>query len=159
MRLNFAPRGVIQIDEARIVSAYRNFSGIGSKYNREGDRNFSFAIDDQEIADALIAEGWNVKIKAPREEGDTPFMYLSVKVKYNGNGPYVYLVSNGNKVLLNEDTISCLDQVNIDYANLDVNPHDWEANGKTGRAAYLHAMEVYQRVDDRFAPNTDGSKW
>lgn len=159
MRLNFAPRGVIQIDEARIVSAYRNFSGIGSKYNREGDRNFSFAIDDQEIADALIAEGWNVKIKAPREEGDTPFMYLSVKVKYNDNGPYVYLVSNGNKVLLNEDTISCLDQVNIDYANLDVRPYDWEANGKTGRAAYLHAMEVYQRVDDRFAPNADGSRW
>ena len=81
MNVTFAPRGILQIDDARII--YRNFSGKGSQYNREGDRNFAVVIPNTEIADALVEAGWNVKIKAPRDDDDTPFMYLPVKVKFN----------------------------------------------------------------------------
>ena len=81
MNVTFAPRGILQIDEARII--YRNFSGAPSKFNREGDRNFAVVINSQDVADALIEEGWNVKIKPPRDEGDVPFMYLPVKVKFS----------------------------------------------------------------------------
>ena len=91
MKINFGPKGILQIDEARII--YRNFSGAPSKFNREGDRNFAVVINDEEIKDALIEEGWKVKIKAPREEGDEPFMYLPVKIKFNERGPKVYLMS------------------------------------------------------------------
>ena len=149
MKITFAPKGILQIDDARIV--FRNFEGRASKYNRLGDRNFALVIDDQEIADALIKEGWNVRIKPAREEGDIPFMYMPVKVKFNNYGPKVYLKTGDKKNRLDEDTVSCLDDVDILRVDLDVRPYDWEmADGKNGRTAYLQAICVEQEVD-RFA--------
>ena len=148
MEITFAPRGILQIDDARIV--YRNFSGLGSKYNREGDRNFAVVIDDEAIADSLVDEGWNVKIKPPREEGDSPFMYLPVKVKFNDRGPNVYLATGNRMTKLDEESISCLDDVDILSVDLDIRPYDWEVNGKEGRTAYLQSIKVTQELD-RFA--------
>ena len=68
MHITFAPRGILQIDDARIV--YRNFSGVGSKFNREGDRSFSVVIPDKDIMEALVNEGWNVKSKPSRYEDE-----------------------------------------------------------------------------------------
>ena len=148
MKVTFGPRGILMIDNARII--YRNFSGIGSKFNREGDKNFSVVIDDQKIADSLIQDGWNLKIKPPRDEDDIPFMYLPVKLKFNDRGPNVYLESCKNRIKLDEESISCLDNVDIVNVDLDIRPYDWEVNGKTGRTAYLQSMCVTQEVD-RFA--------
>lgn len=148
MEITFAPRGILQIDDARIV--YRNFSGLGSKYNREGDRNFAVVIDDEAIADSLVAEGWNIKIKPPREDGDSPFMYLPVKVKFNDRGPNVYLATGNRMTKLDEESISCLDDVDILSVDLDIRPYDWEVNGKEGRTAYLQSIKVTQELD-RFA--------
>lgn len=145
MHIAFAPNNILQIDDARII--FRNFSGAPSKFNREGDRNFAVIIPEQEIADALIAEGWNVKIKPPREDGDTPFMYLPVKIKFNDRGPRVYLKSGSNIIRLDEESISCLDNVDIISVDLDIRPYDWNVNGMEGRTAYLQSIQVTQEVD------------
>ena len=42
MELYFAPRGILQIDNARLV--FKNFRGEGGKFNKEGDRNFALLI-------------------------------------------------------------------------------------------------------------------
>ena len=149
MNITFAPRGILQIDDAIII--FRNFSGVGSKFNREGDRNFAVIIPDQEIADALIEEGWKVKIKPPREDGDDPFMYLPVKIKFNDRGPNVYLKTGDAMNKLDEESIGCLDDVDILSADMDIRPYDWEVNGKTGRSAYLQSIRITQRINDRFA--------
>lgn len=146
MDITFAPHGIVEISDARIV--YRNFRGEAGKFNREGDRNFSVVIPNQEIADALINEGWNVKIKPPREEGDEPFMVLPVKVKFNAKGPRVYLVTGERHNKLDEESIDCLDNIDILSVDLIIRPYDWEVNGKTGRTAYLQTMQVDQDVDN-----------
>lgn len=148
MNITFAPRGILQIDDARIV--YRNFSGKASMYNREGDRNFSVVIPNMDIADELIDEGWNVKVKPPREDGDEPFIHLPVKIKFNGRGPIVYIRSGKAMVKLDEDTIDQLDNITILSVDLDIRPYDWNINGKHGRTAYLQSICVTQEVD-RFA--------
>ena len=148
MRITFAPRGILQIDDAKIV--YRNFSGSATKFNREGDRNFSVVIDSEEYADNLVRDGWNVKIREAREPGDSPFITLPVKVKFNDRGPNVYLTSGDSTVKLDETTVNCIDEIDIESVDLDIRPYDWEVNGRTGRTAYLQDIHVTQRVD-RFA--------
>ena len=148
MNLTIAPRGILQMDDARII--YRNFSGAESKFNRKGDRNFAVVIDDQQLAEDLRNDGWNIKIRPPRDIDDEPFMYLPVKIKFNDSGPNVYLVTGDRMNRLDEDSIDCLDNVDILEVDLDVRPYDWEINGKEGRTAYLQSIKVTQRVD-RFA--------
>lgn len=148
MELTFAPRDILQVNDTRII--YRNFRGEGSKFNREGDRNFAMIIPTQDLTDELISRGWNVKIKEPREEGEEPFMYLPIKVKFNDRGPQIYLVTGDRTNRLDEDVVSMLDDIDIRSVDLDIRPYDWEVNGKTGRTAYLQAMEVTQEID-RFA--------
>ena len=148
MNVCFAPKGILQIDDARII--FKNFEGRGDKFNREGDRNFSLMIEDPNTADALIAEGWNVKIKPGRDEDEEPFMRLPVKVKFTDYGPKVYLVSGGRRVELDEESIACLDNIDIESVDMDLRPYDWVVNGRTGRTEYLQSMEVTQRID-RFA--------
>lgn len=158
MELTFAPRGVLQIDDARII--FRNFRGEGGKFNKEGDRNFALIIPNEEMAEALqndvnkFGAGWNVKIKPPREDGDEPFIYLPVKVKFNDRGPIVYLQSGRNRVKLDEESVSMLDDIDIASVDLDIRPYDSEINGKPFRAAYLQSMCVTQDIDrfsSRFA--------
>lgn len=160
MKLTFIknPREILQIDDARIT--FKNFAGVKTPYNDEGNKNFSLIIDDVEIADALIEHGWNVKIKQPRDmngnivDGD-PFMHLKVNVKFNRRGPKVYLRTGRKQVELDEESIAILDDIDIEYIEMDIRPYDWRRfDGSTGRTAYLEAMRVTQRAD-RFAADYD----
>ena len=136
---------ILEIEDARII--YRNFEGLPSKFNREGDRNFAVIIPNEEIKDALIEAGWNVKIKPPRDEDDGLFMFMPIKVKFNSRGPAAYIRSGEKVTKLNEDTIGMLDEIDIQSVDLDVRPYEWEVNGKTGRTAYLQDIDVTQNID------------
>lgn len=148
----------IEINDAHLV--FKNFSGIGSMYNREGDRNFGLVIPTEEIKDELLADtnqfgdGWKVKIKPPRADSDEPFMFMPVKVKFNGRGPRIFVESETGSyppVELTEDTVGRLDKMDIVKVDLDIRPYDDRMpNGTTFRTAYLQGMRVIQR-DDRFA--------
>ena len=62
----------------------------------------------------------------------------------------MYLISGDNRVTLDEESVECLDDVDILNVDLDIRPYDWEVNGKSGRTAYLQSICVTQEVD-RFA--------
>lgn len=155
MNTTFTNRGIVQMDGCRII--YRNFAGRGTQYNREGDRNFCVVIDDQEIADRLLEEGFNVKIRQPREEGEEPFMYLKVNVKYHPKdselarlNPTAVLVTGRNRNTLDSESVGLLDNIDIANVDMDISGSNWSVNGRSGRSAYLSKIYVTQEID-RFA--------
>ena len=152
MELTFAPRGILQIDDARIC--FKNFRGEAGPYNNKGDRSFSVVIPDQETAEAMqnntneYGVGWNVKIKAPREEGDAPFMHMKVKVAYTDRSqPRITLVSGDNRVELNEETVGMLDDIDIRSVDMDIRPYDGDGHYGPHRTAYLQKLVVVQNLD------------
>lgn len=117
----------------------RNFSGKEGQYNVKGQRNFLVLLDD-DIAEAMGEDGWNIKYFDPRDDQEKPQAFLKVKVNYNGDPkPRITLVTSRSKTRLEEDDISLLDWADIINVDLIINPYSYEFNGKTGITAYLRS--------------------
>lgn len=131
----------VEIEDARIV--FRNFEGREGAYNSAGDRSFSVVLDDA-TADTLIKDGWNVKRKPPREEGDENFNHIPVKVSFKGRPPRIVLITmfkgKPRRTNLDEETCELLDHVDFKTVDLIIRPYEWTVNGKSGIKAYLHAI-------------------
>lgn len=137
----------VTIEDARIV--FRNFAGKEGQYNREGDRNFAVLLDD-DIAQQLEDDGWNVKYLKPRDEdeGGTPQAYISVTVSYKGRPPRINMVSSRGRTPLSEDEVEILDWADIRTVDLIFRPYDWTVNGKSGTKAYLQSLFVTINEDE-----------
>lgn len=139
---------------------FLNFSGDEKTYNgtimnNSGDRNFCLNIDDQEWANRLLEDGWNVRIKT-NKDGD-PSIYMKVLVRFKADNPRIpadptiIMVENGVKTRLWADTVHLLDGAIIKKVDLDINP-SWKVNERNGCfSAYLKTMYVTVEKADVFA--------
>ena len=94
-----------------------NLSGDPKRDRFNSDqRKANLVIPDEEQAQRLLDDGFNVKITKPREgeeEGFVPRYYVSVKLNYESSWPpKVYLVRDGDDgVLLDADSICSVDDM------------------------------------------------
>lgn len=138
----------INIEGAMII--WKNFSGERDKFN-PGKRGFSVVIDDTVMADELRQEGWNVKDRPLQEGADDSEQEWTLPVKLNMNRyTQVWLIVGNHKTLLDEDTVSQLDVVDIVSCDISIRPYEWEMNGRTGITAYVDSMYVTIR-ENKFA--------
>ena len=144
---------MLKIENARLL--YRNFSGREGKYNRAGQRNFCVYIDDPDYAQKLIDDGWNVRVRPPREDGEEPRYYIQVAVSFENIPPTVYMITKRKKTRLDEESIAALDFAEIRTVDLIIRPYNWviqegTRNEKHGVKAYLRS--IYVTIDeDEFA--------
>lgn len=135
----------IAVEHARIL--FRNFAGKADKYNRDGKRSFCLVIENPDVAQQLLEDGWNVRILAPKREGDLPLHYIQVEIRFDVLPPKVMVKTRTGLKPLTEETISSLDYAEIRNLDVIVRPRVWDVNGKTGIKAYLKTMYITLEED------------
>jgi hypothetical protein len=134
------------IENAEII--FRNFEGKEGPFNSKGDRNFSVIIPTKELEQQLLADNWNVKYLKPRDEGDDPVPYVSVRVNFDNRPPRIVMITSAGRTNIVEDLVETLDWADIKQADLICNGYDWEVQGKTGTKAYLKTLFITIEEDE-----------
>lgn len=148
-----ARKDLLEIENAQII--WKNFAGEPDKFHTKGGyRNFNVILDDPEQAQQMADDGWNVKIRAPREDGERPLNTLEVCVNFENYPPKVVMLTSRNKVELDEESVGCLDTADILFSDLIISPYHYEVNGKQGIKAYLKTAYITIE-EDRFAEKYD----
>lgn len=127
--------------------AFKNFSGKEGQFNPAGRRNFCLILDE-DTAEKLHQDGWNVRTLKSRDEGETPTPYIQVAVSYLAKPPKIVLVTSRGKTTITEETVGMLDWAEITNIDLVVNPYVWTVAGKEGVKAYLKSMYVTIQEDE-----------
>jgi len=135
----------IVIENARLL--FRNFSGVESKFNPAGRRNFCVVINP-ELVQTLKEDGWNVKFLNPRDPEDEPTPYLQVSLSYAYYPPKIFLVNSHGKTLIDESTVNMLDWAEIENVDLIVRPYAYEIAGRNGIKAYVKSMYITLAEDE-----------
>ena len=152
----------LKVSGARLI--FKNFSGKGSEFNAEGSRNVCMVVDNEQIYDILLKDGWRFRTQKredgsyaePFEElanGRVAFPYTQLRLNYASQRPpkvYLHTSANRHGDLLNEATVSELDYAYITDAKLLINPSHWEVRGERGTKGYINVMHVTIE-DDPFA--------
>lgn len=136
-------------ENAKIM--FRNFAGRAGTYNTEGDRNFLLFLDEDK-ANEMREEGWNVKLMKSREEDVPPQAYVQVSVEFDkGRPPRIVLITSKARTEVdknNIDILPMLDYADITNIDLILNPYEWEVNGNTGIKAYLKTAYITLYEDE-----------
>ena len=127
----------------------RNFSGKGSMYNKEGNRNFLLILESDEV-DELRKQGYNVKQFKPNEDGTDGAFYIQVAVNIGAyRKPKIVLVKGAVLTTVDVNQVSMLDYVDIDSVDISIDPYKWELpTGQSGTKAYLSTLYVKVREDE-----------
>jgi len=137
----------ITIEDAQI--AFRNFQGKEDAYNRAGDRNFAILLPE-DLAAEMLDKGWNVKHLKKRDEEDDspPQAYIQVAVSYKARPPKVCMITSRGLTYLSEDELDVLDWVDIETADVTLNPYEWVVRDKTGVKAY--AQSIFIKIEEDY---------
>lgn len=127
----------ITIENAQMI--YKNFAGIGKKFNAKGLRNFNVILDLKTAA-MLLEDGWNIKYREPKEEGDDRQARLKVSVRFDNFPPRIVLITkDGGRAMLDEESVDILDHAEIKMADIEISGSAWvnAEDGDSGIKAYL----------------------
>lgn len=129
------------------VLMFTNFEGREERHegrvmNAKGARNFHVIVPE-DIVEQLIDDGWNVKILAPREEGDEARHMVKVNVSYRFREPDIRVYTNDREYIYHEDQVANLDYADIISADVIIHPSEYtKDDGTIGLSGYCTELRV-----------------
>jgi len=155
--------GSVIIEDAKIIR--RNFSGREETYNTLGKRNVLVLLENKQLVEEMIADGWNVKTLKPREEGDEPGHAIKVTIAFKVRPPKVVMITSKRRTELNSDEIGMLDHVRFKNVDLIFVQYRWtmrDRPSESGVSAYLKTM--YVTIDEdplelKYAEDDAAGRW
>lgn len=147
-KYTFKHNGDLTIEDAKIL--YHNFNGDERQFNPKGTRSINVIIDDTDFAQQLQEEGWKVKLRAPKADGEVPIYHVPVFIRYDVVPPRVYMITaNGRKkTLLDEDTVGMLDNMDLITVDIEIHPYEWDHVSHQKKA---YVTDMYCTVEDKSA--------
>ena len=146
---------ILDADRVDFEILFPNLEGRRDRYNTNGDRSFRLKFNDNEFAQQLAEDGWNIKIYTPKNDDYEPYYYMNVKTKFRCDSdkvrqdPEIHRVNAKNDILCTAEDMATIDN---DYmsrkvirTDLSINPYPWHNPGMgdgEGVTAYLREMWV-----------------
>lgn len=124
--------------EARVIN--KNFSG--NRFVEGGAKGFGIVLENVDAAEKMRADGWPVRILAPRTPDEAPLYWLPVAVRFDHVPPKVYVIANGRRRELDDSTVGELDHAVIRTVDAQVHAYHWQRNGQEGYKVYLSKLYV-----------------
>lgn len=139
--------GSLSVEGARIIR--RNFSGKPTNVNPAGGKRTFSLVVDEETANRLVEEGWNVGFFDTEDER---IYCTDVVVKFGDYPPKVFIVDEArNRMIpIDEEQISQFDQMEIRNIDLVVRPYRHGISNSKGSTikGYLKSLFVTQDTSD-----------
>ena len=144
---------IFTIEDVKLI--FKNFTGVETKFNKRGNRNFGVLIEDEKVALDLIEDGWNVRQLKPREdvEDETPGYWLPVAVKYAEDGdtsrdPNIFTITSRQRTVLTPETVGILDWAEPMTIDVSLNGSSWKDDDGVWRIkAYCKTLAFVMRED------------
>lgn len=105
-----------------IGERYRHFGGVLNPLESEDFSRYFIILIDDETGKKLEQMGWDYAVRRHfKDSEDGPVSSaLMVKIDYDICRPLVEVITETQRIQLEENRISCLDSANIDFANITV---------------------------------------
>lgn len=147
-----------------VPTMYENFAGRETRYNAEGNRNFNVKIDDPNIAQTLINDGFYLK-KMDKLDEDSPDVWqMKISFKYtptsnNEIDPEhdvkIKVINNGQSAELTRHNIHSLDKMIIKSATVKFHPYHWDKKDPSKCSAWLDSAKFRVQSDYYDEPDED----
>lgn len=145
--------GDLKVENAVIFKT--NFEGRPTDYVPQGGRRTFLLALTKDMADVMSDEGWNVKYREPKVEGDDPLIFTEIVVNMDSKWPpkvVLYSDFHGRKSAnnLDRETIGQLDHIEIANVDLIIHPRKHDRSSQYCIKGYANDIRVVQGADANF---------
>lgn len=141
----------LELEDVQVKWPFSHFDGRKDTFNEEGDHNFTVVLPEDQARELMeIPNGWNIKERAGREEGDPPEFTLKIKISYKYEEPAIYFLKGNRRFRATEEDLVDIKRSTCERIDVICSPSRWVQPDRTGVTAYVKEMYVKIR-ESRFA--------